>query len=350
MPISNGRYISPTWINNQSPPINASELQAITDTLQNLDGIGGSGRGYIIVGTTQSGATLSTCDYICDGASDEVEINQAIQKATEIGANILLLDGTYTVSNPILPLSNIMIEGQQYGSKNDGGTYFPNTVKITSSDQNVSSLIYMDNSFDNTLYMRGITLSNLSFPSQFLIKYGTSTGILYLSNVYMEGESVNAIIPPSDEFSLHAYNSALISSTLSLSNSYIENCSLNGISFVECGAIAQKTDTFMHFNSFFGNVTMTDCQKCTLIGNIFYGSLSLQSGSGSTTNHVCACNNIMGNTFAAGNGITLGTGTSYNNVTCNGGVAYQGGTSFTHWSGVTDNGTNNYVSNNMPTS
>ena len=34
MPIVNGNYVAPTWINGQSPAINASELQAICDSLE----------------------------------------------------------------------------------------------------------------------------------------------------------------------------------------------------------------------------------------------------------------------------------------------------------------------------
>ena len=37
MPIVNGRYQAPTWINGQSPAINASELQAICDSLEQAE-------------------------------------------------------------------------------------------------------------------------------------------------------------------------------------------------------------------------------------------------------------------------------------------------------------------------
>ena len=349
MPISNGRYVSPTWINNQAPPINAPELQAITDTLQSLDGIGGSGRGYIIVGTTQSGATLSTCDYLCDGTADDVEINQAIQTALLKNLDVLLLDGLYKISSPIFPTQNIFLCGQAYGTNASSGYSTPNSVTLSFDSSTESSMIKIQNS-SNVIHLSNLTLDS-SVPCS-LIDFGqVFTGTLYMDNVKMtQQDDVTGIVGPTNSFELYANESTLYSSTLSFSASRIEKCLLYNLSFLECGALGQGTDSFFSFNTFYGNSVMTDCQKCTLIGNIFYGSLSLQSGSGSATNHVCACNNIIGNTFAAGNGITLGTGTSYNNVTCNGGVAYQGGTSFTHWSGVTDNGTNNYVSNNMPTS
>lgn len=37
MPIVNGNYVAPTWINGQSPAINASELQAICDSLEQAE-------------------------------------------------------------------------------------------------------------------------------------------------------------------------------------------------------------------------------------------------------------------------------------------------------------------------
>ena len=36
MPISGGKYVAPTWVNGSSPAIDASEMQAITDTLELL--------------------------------------------------------------------------------------------------------------------------------------------------------------------------------------------------------------------------------------------------------------------------------------------------------------------------
>ena len=35
MPIQNGQYVAPTWVNGNRPAINATELQAMCDTLEN---------------------------------------------------------------------------------------------------------------------------------------------------------------------------------------------------------------------------------------------------------------------------------------------------------------------------
>lgn len=43
MPVVNGKYKNPGWVNNQPPRINATELNAISDTLETLDAGGGGG-------------------------------------------------------------------------------------------------------------------------------------------------------------------------------------------------------------------------------------------------------------------------------------------------------------------
>lgn len=35
MPMQNGKYVSPTWVNGQPPALNATELNAMTQTIEN---------------------------------------------------------------------------------------------------------------------------------------------------------------------------------------------------------------------------------------------------------------------------------------------------------------------------
>lgn len=120
MPIQNGRYISPTWLNNGPPALDQTELQAITDTLEELDsGAGESGgKRYatFVIGTATNGWTTADCDYLCDGVNDQSEINQAIAAIPEDGGEILLLDGTYYLSSNISPLQNIKLRGTYQNS------------------------------------------------------------------------------------------------------------------------------------------------------------------------------------------------------------------------------------------
>ena len=112
MPIMNGRYVSPTWLNNAPPAIDQTELQAITDTLENVDG-GSGGKVYatLVVGTSSSGWSQDDCDYLCDGVDDQVEINQAISALPSGGGEILLLDGTYYLSGNLSLLRYSTLRG-----------------------------------------------------------------------------------------------------------------------------------------------------------------------------------------------------------------------------------------------
>lgn len=106
MPIQNGKYINPGWVDNAPPAVDSAELNDISDTLEKLDAgeaTGGNGKRYarIVVGTSTSGWTETDCDYLCDGTDDEEEINAAAQSIPSLGGEILLLDGTYNISSYI---------------------------------------------------------------------------------------------------------------------------------------------------------------------------------------------------------------------------------------------------------
>lgn len=67
-----------------------------------------------------------TADYICDGVSDEVQINQAINSIPK--GKVKLLDGTYNITSSIIVKSNMIMEGQGWSTVIKGinfglGTY-----------------------------------------------------------------------------------------------------------------------------------------------------------------------------------------------------------------------------------
>lgn len=111
MPITNGRYVNPGWVNGQPPAINASELNAISDTLENLTALGGRRGGYVVVGTSTGGATAFDCDFLCDGTADDVEINAAIQEAQSMNLDVFLLAGSFNISNTINLTTNLFGSG-----------------------------------------------------------------------------------------------------------------------------------------------------------------------------------------------------------------------------------------------
>lgn len=60
-------------------------------------------------------------DYQCDGTADEVEINAALAALPAAGGRVILMEGTFTLADPIvIPASYITLEGQGWGSFIDG--------------------------------------------------------------------------------------------------------------------------------------------------------------------------------------------------------------------------------------
>ena len=76
-------------------------------------GGGGVASTRFVIGTSTSGWTADDCDYFCDGISDEVEINAAITALPADGGEVLILDGTYAITNAIKITSrnNVSIRG-----------------------------------------------------------------------------------------------------------------------------------------------------------------------------------------------------------------------------------------------
>lgn len=65
-----------------------------------------------VIGTSTAGWTADDCDYLCDGTSDQTEINAAIAALPSWGGEVLLLDGTYNISSSItISKANVVLRG-----------------------------------------------------------------------------------------------------------------------------------------------------------------------------------------------------------------------------------------------
>lgn len=65
-----------------------------------------------VIGTSAAGWTAEDCDYLCDGTSDQTEINAAIAALPSGGGEVLVLDGTYNISSSIkISKDNVTIRG-----------------------------------------------------------------------------------------------------------------------------------------------------------------------------------------------------------------------------------------------
>lgn len=337
MPITNGRYVNPGWVNLQAPAINAPELNAMSNMLENLTAPGGRRGGYVVVGTSTEGATAFDCDFLCDGTADDVEINAAIQMAQAFGLDVLLLNGTFNISNTINLSVNMSGLGGNKTSLNRTNISFQYLINASFScsvsDLSISCEDLLSSSSTVEIFSNGAFEGRRIYISD-----PPNIGIQTSGDESSSGGTVSSIVLDEVKVGGSAFTTSIkiikcdsIGSNLST----IKNCVFGGISeFVYCGS---TIGGFFVSNCSFNDVNLSNCVKCVFSGNSFAGNLNMSSG--------CQSNMINSNIFTIGAGISLESGTTYNVVTGNG-----GGSLTSPWSGVTDNGSNNYVANNMPTS
>ena len=90
-----------------------------------------------VIGSSTAGYTVADVDYLCDGTADQVEINAAINALPDGGGEILLLDGTYTLTG------GIIIDNDKVSLRGNGN----NTVisRTFTSDTNAkNSMLYIN--------------------------------------------------------------------------------------------------------------------------------------------------------------------------------------------------------------
>lgn len=100
---------------------NEARLRVIEKRLEHLrtfnsgrGSTGGNGKPYatIVVAAHDSQATnAANADYVCNGVNDEEEISVALVT----GRRVLLLDGHFVLSGPILAISNFDLNGMGIG-------------------------------------------------------------------------------------------------------------------------------------------------------------------------------------------------------------------------------------------
>lgn len=327
MPITNGKYVNPGWVDGQAPAINASELNAISTTLENLDASGGSvsvRSPFIVIGTTENGATTETCDFLCDGIADDVEINAAISLSATTGQEIYILGGSYYITNTIQAPAGrgVIISGAGIGT----------TILIGAGASTVMEM------YKSTLKNISIAGYNGETTSDILVNVSTS-GVFENVSFYSFGQY--GICGPDSGPS---------------SNIFANNCSFQGIGKDACIYLPSTNGTFIS-NCYINGALYVSGMRTTISNSIIVGSTTLNQLRNSS---ITGCNfgnnvqltesnfcSVSVNCFDGAYGISLDSQSTYNVVTGNGGGQTASPNS---WAGVTDNGSNNYVANNMPTS
>lgn len=141
----------------------ADNLQASTDDIsklkEDITNIKKKKNVVIHIGSAELSAEQKlSCDYVCDGVDDQIEINQAIDSLPDSGGEIHLSRGIFNISNEISISKRIKIVGEGKGitldrsSVNNGGT--------TLLSELTSGCIITIEKSDTLSDIKGITLSD----------------------------------------------------------------------------------------------------------------------------------------------------------------------------------------------
>ena len=151
MPISGGKYVAPTWVNNTSPAIDQAELQAVCNTLQQVPvENGGTGATTAAGALTNLGAVPLTNVASKGSASTPVYFN-ASGVATAISSPLpASLGGTGSSS-----LANMMTsaKGVTYTNSTTGSVTQPvyvNNGVVTATDYSLGKSVPSDAVFTDT--------------------------------------------------------------------------------------------------------------------------------------------------------------------------------------------------------
>lgn len=359
MPIQNGKYINPGWNNGAPPAIDSTELNAISDTLENLDAGGGSGGGdgkryaRFVIGTSTNGWTAADCDYLCDGVDDQVEINQAIEALSSESAfsgyrgKIVLLDGEYHLGGQLSLLNGISMEGTG-GTKLVRGTTGPSYM-IGVMNGSIKNIIYDGNS--------DIFLSGPSSAAEIVLSYNstiTECTIYNFHNIAISTETANTVSPAyitknkiggtmsGGLTGINVQNSSLIyieSNLISVSETMI---SVDGTNIT--GNVPAQT--YILWNTCggagSGTISLNHAEGCYVVGNSCRRIVLENTDGGSQLlGSVISHNQFIYSSPLDGAFISLGQGTGWNIVSSNLMRSF-GGTGT-----IQDNGSNNLVVNNI---
>lgn len=107
---TSGYYLRGDGSNVALSAILAADLPAATTSTQGALKAGASRPATLIVAASGSSAAWkAVADYVCTGTNDDVQINAALAALPSIGGTVLLSDGTFGISNPVIPTINASV-------------------------------------------------------------------------------------------------------------------------------------------------------------------------------------------------------------------------------------------------
>ena len=232
----------------------------------------------IIVGTTTSSWSANNCDFLCDGTADDVQINAAIG-ACSSGGEIVILDGTYSITAPIVVNKNLKIRGsgtstiltRAYVSGASSGMIYASAPSCYKLEITGLSFYGVGNTYtstvNNAIYAYDIT--SLSVYNNYFY-YNAGYGIYYYT-------------PSNEESSVFNIDNNVFNS--GYFDIFIDNAQRGIIS----NNIISDTTRAISFNNT-TNLTITS----NVIKTCEYGIIT------STTTYATIINNVINNSSTAG--------------------------------------------------
>ena len=194
----------------------------------------------IVAASNSHSDSQAAAHYVCDGSDDQIEIQRAIDDLPLVGGKVLLMEGNYHVSQPIILRSNLCLEG------------FGGSTKLRLKDGSIT----------------GTGMAN-AIPILTYNMHGTLPDRIYnvhIKDLYLDGNLANQIADAwSENLRIHTTDHFVIENVVSvngrsgivtekcnqgfISNNIVKNGSVDGIEVDEC-----------HFINVSGNYLL-DCNE-----------------------------------------------------------------------------------------
>lgn len=294
-----------------------------------------------VVGTSAAGWTADDCDYLCDGTSDQAEINAAIAALPSGGGEVLLLDGTYNISSSItVNKANVSLRGCGAATviaRKFNGTSANGVISCSAANCTISHLAIDGNkgSYTNE-NNRGVyaTTSAANFTIEDLSIQNSRDGI-YVGGM-TGGRITGCRIKNSGAYGVYVYNAAAID----ISHNHIDAAGETAVLITGGKSVNVNGNTITGSGNY-GARLIGSATMCTIVNNI-----CLDNAGGISLEAVSMCN-VSGNLCMRGSGtpedydsakITIRTTAGASNNIISGNLVMG--------KNIEDSGTGNLVTNN----
>ncbi len=156
---------------------------------------------YVVAASNAPAYVKAQADYVCDGTADDVQIQAAIDAASVSGGKVHLSSGLFTISAPLVPKTQMFLEGEGTGATLGTRIKIADNSNINALGYAVAATLYLlkvsDLEFDGNNatqtvptnlvdldYIATALFYNVAFvdTSQDALVYGDNSNKLYLDH------------------------------------------------------------------------------------------------------------------------------------------------------------------------